>query len=257
MHPTTGPAEYDASSLESLQSLENYLAWIRDAFGGDLRGRVLEVGAGTGNYAAAWVDRVDEAVLLEPASAPRARLVERFGAHPRVTIVGGGVAEALAGPLGAPGGALASGSFEVVTLVNVLEHLDDDVGELARLRPLLRRDGALLLLVPALPALYGSLDALVGHRRRYTRAGLGATVRAAGYAIERLEWFDVAGVVPWWLVGRVARARSFDGPLGPLYDRVVVPIMSRVERRHAPPIGKNLLCVARPLVGPATSPEAP
>ncbi len=233
------PDDYDPRSLESLRGLARYHAWIRDAFGDIFRGRVLEVGAGTGNFAETWVGDADEAVLVEPAPALHTRLAARFAQNPRVRVIGDTLAGAMAS------GAVAPASLDAVAIINVLEHLDDDVGELVRMREALRPGGALAVFVPAIPAIYGSLDALVGHRRRYTREGLAAAVRSAGLEVEDLRWFDAAGVVPWWLVGRVLRARSFDGPLGPLYDRWVVPVVSRVERRYGPPVGKNLLCLAR------------
>ncbi len=231
--------DYDARSLETLASLQRYSRWIRDGFGAALRGRVLEVGAGTGNFAETWVPECASAVLLEPAASPRALLESRFAGDARVRVVDVPLADAT-----------DLGTFDAVVLVNVLEHLDDDAAELARVRAHLAPGGAVLLFVPALPALYGSLDALVGHRRRYTRQTLGAAVRAAGLEVVRMRWFDVLGVVPWWIVGRVLRKPSFDGPLAPLYDRAVVPWASVLERVLPPLLGKNLLCVARAAAAP-------
>lgn len=232
------PTDYDPRSLEALQPLRRYHAWIRASFGDRLRGRVLEVGAGTGTFAETWIDEADEAWLLEPAGQPRATLTRRFGGRPRVHVLPGTLADAR--------GPIAAHTLDTVVMVNVLEHLPDDVEALTLAQGLLGPAGGLCLFVPALPALYGSLDALVGHQRRYTPATLRKAVTAAGFTVETLRWFDLAGVVPWWVVGRVIRARSFDGPLGALYDRWVVPWARAMESRFAPPLGKNLLCIARP-----------
>lgn len=231
--------DYDPRSLEALSGLARYHAWIRDAFGPVLRGRVAEVGAGTGNFSVTWVDGADEATLIEPAPQLYGALSQRFADRKRVKVVGATLEEALSR------GDLAPGSLDALVMVNVLEHVEDDLGELRRVRTALRPGGVVALFVPAIQAIYGSLDALVGHHRRYEREGLARVVREAGFAVEDLRWFDVAGVIPWWLVGKVMRARSFGGPLGPLYDRLVVPVMSRVEGVVTPPVGKNLLCVAR------------
>jgi SAM-dependent methyltransferase len=240
MHSSDEPTlDYDPRSLEALSGLARYHAWIRGDFGDVLRGRVAEVGAGTGNFSETWVDGADEATLIEPAPQLHTLLAKRFAGRAHVKVVGATLEEALAT------GSLARESLDALTMVNVLERVEDDLGELRRVREALRPGGAVALFVPAIQAIYGSLDALVGHHRRYEREGLGRVVRDAGFEVETLRWFDVAGVVPWWLVGRVLRARSFDGPLGPLYDRLVVPVMSRVERAVPPPLGKNLLCVAR------------
>ena len=135
--------------------------------------------------------------------------------------------------------------YDAAVLVNVLEHIDDDLGALRRLHAMLRPGGALLVFVPANAWLYGSLDALVGHVRRYGREELRTVVDRAGFAIDTLRWVDAGGVAPWYFVGRVLRRRKFDPAVGRLYDRAVVPLLRVVEGAVAPPIGKNLLCIAR------------
>jgi hypothetical protein len=102
----------------------------------------------------------------------------------------------------------------------------------------------LLLFVPALPWLFGSLDEVVQHRRRYTRAALRTLMSSAELAIEELTYFDLAGVIPWFVAARILRLRTVTGPTARLYDRLVVPVGERLERHAKPPIGKNLLCVA-------------
>src|SRR5438876_7264771 len=64
---TSGPEYYEGQDLEALADLPRYYQWILKTFAPYLTGRVLEVGAGTGNFSAHYVDAVQEAVLLEPA----------------------------------------------------------------------------------------------------------------------------------------------------------------------------------------------
>lgn len=226
---------YAGHDLEALADLANYSGAILDRFSPHLRGKVLEVGAGIGNFAARFLPLVDEAVLVEPAHNLFDRLSGRFAGDARVRALHGVVEEA---PLDA-------GAFDAAVMVNVLEHVPDDDATLRRLHELLRPGGALLLFVPALPAIYGELDRELGHHRRYTKGGLDDVVRGAGFKVERLEWFDLLGVVPWFLVGRVLRSKHIDPRGAMLYDRVVVPALSSLERRVPPPVGKNLVCVGR------------
>ena len=67
--------------------------------------------------------------------------------------------------------------FDSVVLVNVLEHIDDDVGALADLRELLEPGGRLCVFVPAFDGLYSDFDRRIGHRRRYRRSQLVTAVR--------------------------------------------------------------------------------
>jgi SAM-dependent methyltransferase len=129
-------------------------------------------------------------------------------------------------------------------MVNVLEHIDDDLEILQHLHTLLRPGGRVLIFVPALPWLYGSLDALVHHVRRYTRTELRERMQEAGFTIDTLTYFDVLGTLPWFFAGRVFRRQQFDQAGAELYDRFGVPVTRFFERRLSPPFGKSLLCVA-------------
>ena len=235
------PPHYAAQDLEALADLSNYQRWILRHFAPHLRGRILEVGAGTGTFAALYLDGAREVVLLEPARNLTARLHDRVGGRDKVEIVPLSLDAARA----LPDGPLRPGSFDAVVLINVLEHVDDDGGMLAQLRDLLSPNGRLLLFVPALAWIYGSLDAMLDHRRRYARDPLRRLVTGAGFVIEELRYFDALGVVPWWVTGKLLKQRAFNPVAAKIYDETGVRVGSAVERWIAPPIGKNLVCVAR------------
>src|SRR3990172_5931740 len=110
---------------------------------------------------------------------------------------------------------------------------------------LLKPGGRLLIFVPALPALYGSLDRVFGHCRRYTKSSLERLVAGAGFGVVRLCYFDILGVLPWWIVGRLARSRTISPAMVGLYDRIAVPIGRALETVVPPPFGKNLVLIAQ------------
>jgi SAM-dependent methyltransferase len=233
---------YEGQDLEALADIPNYQRWILDTFPVPPCGRVLEIGAGIGNLARHYVNRVDEAVLLEPALNLRGRLEAAFQGRPNVHVVSGLLEQVCGKSVGGVNFELAT--FDTVLLINVLEHVDDDAAMLGRICSLLRPGGSLLLFVPALAWLYGSLDALAQHKRRYTREALRAVVASAEMEVRYLRYFDVLGVLPWWIAGRVFRRAKFDEFAAKLYDRTGVVIGARMERHFVPPLGKNLICVA-------------
>jgi SAM-dependent methyltransferase len=244
------PFFYHGQDLEALADLPAYQQWILDNFGSDLHGSVIEVGAGSGNIAARYADQVQRLLLIEPARNLCSQLESRFVDKPHVRCLCGRVEDLSASDFECGGS-----PFDSALLVNVLEHVKDDAALVSRLGELLRPGGRLLVFVPALPWLFGTLDAHVHHLRRYTRSGLTNLLIDSGFEIERLHFFDLPGVLPWFFAGRVLRQSRFNAGAARFYDRVVVPLARGLERRFKPPIGKNLVCVARRRLEGASVPD--
>jgi SAM-dependent methyltransferase len=226
------PSHYDGHDLEALADLPHYTSWILDGFAPWLQGRVLEVGAGTGNVSARYLDRVSEAVLVEPAANLHHKLAERLGHAPQVETFCGVLADLP-----------PSAEFDAAIMVNVLEHIADDVDVLRQLKQRVRVGGAVLLFVPALPQLYGTLDAMVHHVRRYTRTSLRDAMTAAGWRVEQLRYMDALGMAPWFLAGRVFKRKSFDQGPAQWYDRLGVPVTRALEAVLPPVVGKSLIAI--------------
>ena len=128
--------------------------------------------------------------------------------------------------------------------VNVLEHIEDDERELRFAYKTIKPNGRILIFVPALSWLYSELDRKVGHFRRYHKQELKETVQRAGFSVEALRYFDIAGIIPWY-IAFVLLKRTTTGNNVSLYDTLVVPPMRAFEKLIPPPIGKNLLLVGQ------------
>jgi len=84
----------------------------------------------------------------------------------------------------------ADGSFDLVCLLDVLEHIEDDGAALARAGRLLKAKGRLLVTVPAYAWLWSAHDESHHHRRRYTQGMLKQRAMAAGLEVRRLGYFN-------------------------------------------------------------------
>jgi len=228
---------YEGADLEALLVLENYAQWIVDCFRPHLSGRVIEFGAGLGTISHRLRPHVATLDLVEPSSTLIAPLRDRFADDDAVSVVHDTLENQV--------GRQADGSLDAVIMVNVLEHIEDDAGALREFQRMLSPGGHLLIFVPALSALFSELDRIHGHYRRYHRAPLRRLVEAAGFDIVRLDYFDFVGMFAWFLMNRALGKTEFDERLVRLYDRVVVPVMRPLEGLIPPPLGKNLLLVAR------------
>jgi hypothetical protein len=91
--------------------------------------------------------------------------------------------------------------------------------------------------------LYGTVDAALGHHRRYTRPGLRAAIEAAGLVVRELSYVNAFGVPGWFLSSRVLGNEHPPMGLVRVFD-AVQPVVSWIEDRLPLPFGQSLLCVA-------------
>lgn len=233
--PTMAPAPADFEFAALGEAINYRKALIRE-FSRWLSGRVLEVGAGIGQMSALLKELPGVAELV--AVEPDERFAERFRrAAPDVRLITGTV-EAVG----------ADRRWNAIVSINVLEHIENDRGELRRYRDLLGRErGALCLFVPARPEIYAPIDKDFGHFRRYTRAELKGKLSEAGFKLERLRYFNVVGYFGWWWTFRVRKKRAFDAGTVRLFDQRIFPFTSAIERvLPPPPLGQSVIAVARP-----------
>jgi SAM-dependent methyltransferase len=144
--------------------------------------------------------------------------------------------------------------FDVITGVDILEHIEDDVAALREWRRVLKPGGRLFLFVPAHQWLWSLQDEISGHQRRYTARGLRQVVAEAGLTVERQSYVSTY-LLPMIVVGRLwlkvmRRFREYDteNTLHPAWSNGILGAIFRAEipmlRRFNMPVGASILCVA-------------
>jgi SAM-dependent methyltransferase len=235
--PADAAAADELWDLETLAGARRLGDWMFEQFAPLVGGRVVEVGAGIGTFSERMLAHgVDDALLIEPEAHCVQRLRERYAGDPRVAvsdelIPGSAALEAWAG------------TVDFLLCQNVLEHIAGEQGAVAAMADALKPGGALGLLVPAHPRLYGALDRRFGHERRYTREHLRAVVEGAGLRVERLYSFNMLGVAGW-VVNRNRRDPRIDARSLRAYELLLPPFRA-LERRRTPPFGLSLIVHAR------------
>ena len=228
---------YEGHDLDVLSDMPNYYNWIMAAFSPHIRGEVIEYGAGSGTVSARLEPLAQRLTLVEPSPNLASVLRSRFAGNGKVSVVSALIEQHTAD--------VASNSVDAIVMVNVLEHVEDDVTALGELMRILKPSGHLLLFVPALQGLMSKIDLIHGHFRRYHRPDLQGKVMAAGGKVLDCRYFDAFGIVPWFLLNKMLGSTSFNPKLVALNDRVVVPLSQAAEHFVKPPFGKNLILVAR------------
>ncbi len=232
---------YAGKDLEAMTFAVNYHRWILSIFKPYLGTRIVEVGAGTGSFSELLLEHPLQSLsLVEPSTAMYQQLcgrIEKANPSARVRTYNA-VFEKVADQI------RASEQPDSIIYVNVLEHIADDVHELSIVNQTLDPGGRLLIFVPALRWLHGSFDRQINHFRRYTRLELEQKCFAAGFRVISSRYFDLFGVLPWFVKYRLLQSKNMEPGALRFYDRRVVPIARSVESRMTPPLGKNVLLVA-------------
>jgi SAM-dependent methyltransferase len=226
--------QYAGSELEIFEKAHNWKAYLRRFIEPYLTGSVLEVGAGLGantrQFAAlqfdCWTCLEPDADLAEQIE-PGGPLLDRH----KVVI----------GDIAAIDPALR---FDAILYIDVLEHIEDDAGELGRAARRLNPGGALIVLSPAHPWLFTEFDKAIGHFRRYTKESLQA---AAPTYLRRqqLKYLDCAGLLA--LFGNRLLLNSSMPTTGQVrtWDSLLVPCSRLLDPLLCGTVGKSVLGVWR------------
>jgi len=204
--------------------------------------RILEVGAGTGSNIA-MLQSYGEVDAIEPDDGARELATRRTG-----LAIGGGYLP--------DGVVLADGRYDLVVLLDVLEHIPEDRAALAVLRRKLKPGGRLLLTVPAGPKLWSAHDEAHHHQRRYTMRSLEKVVHGAGFRTVHRTHFNsllLPAVVAVRLLKRLTGGEGGDDKLpSPGINRLLARLFA--WERHAAvrglwPAGISIGLVAEPAGG--------
>jgi glycosyltransferase involved in cell wall biosynthesis len=191
---------YGGEILDRMNRAPRFNRWMADVFRPSVGQRVLEVGAGTGTMSVHLMPRtIYWATDVNPHYLDYLATLRPTRPYMRVGFTDAMRAETFP----------AGQSFDTVVCLNVVEHVPDDFAALRNIWNALEEGGRAIILVPCGPWLYGSLDEVLGHVRRYTKRQLTAVAQQAGFRVEKIFKFNRPGVLAWWLNGRVLRRKTF------------------------------------------------
>jgi SAM-dependent methyltransferase len=209
-----------------------------------LRGDVLEVGAGLGANTRVLhnppLPTIGRWICLEPDS----RLLDQLRAF--VSTDPGTSLKRVEPRLGTVANLESGEVFDLILYIDVLEHIEDDAGEIRRAADHLRKDGRLVVLSPAHPWLFSPFDAAIGHYRRYTRKSLQrAAVGEDRLRLETLSYLDSCGFFAS-AANRLLLKQSMPTLRQILFwDRVLVPLSRIFDPVLFHRFGKSVIAIWR------------
>lgn len=227
--------QYPGTELDVFAHARNWKAYLRELMSPWLRGHVLEVGAGIGGTTSAFRDNAQESwTALEPDGSLAERLRARvFDARLPVDVRVGSLASLP-----------ENRRFDCILYIDVLEHIEDDAGELRLAGQRLAPSGAIVVLSPAHQALYSPFDAAIGHHRRYSRRQLTA-ITPETLRLVHTQYIDTVGLL--LSAGNRLVLKSAAPSLAQVvfWDRRCIPLSRRLDRLLGGRVGKSVLAVWR------------
>lgn len=227
---------YVGDELELFQHAQHWKAYLRAQLAEFLRGDVLEVGAGKGATTQALCGGGERSWLcLEPdaslvAEIEALRESKRLPGH--VAVRQGQLQD------------LTDQAFDCILYVDVLEHIEDDLGELARAAVRLKAAGTVIVISPAHQWLYSPFDRDIGHFRRYSEGTLRA-LTPANTLLERFRYLDSVGIVASLANRLLLRAAMPTQKQIAFWDQRLVPLSQHVDPILRYRLGKSVLAVWR------------
>lgn len=227
--------------MRLLWKIDRYAEWQFDVLAPYIGGNVLEIGGGVG--------AITQRILAHPSVLsctvteinPKnfAVLKKRFGKRCRFR------RDDL--EKGVP--AAFRDKFDTVVSVNVMEHVRNDHAFFRNCCKCLKRGGMLVWLVPAMMALFGTVDEAVSHFRRYERGGLASLAAENSLRVVRLFHMNFLGALGWFYHGKVLRVRVHPKADLALYN-LLVPAIRKIESMLPIRFGLSLILVAEKAASP-------
>jgi 2-polyprenyl-3-methyl-5-hydroxy-6-metoxy-1,4-benzoquinol methylase len=207
--------EPGAAILDSLSQTPRFNRWLASVVAPYLGRRVLELGAGIGNLTMHLARNRKLYIATDIDPDHLGRLRRRFQERPNIHTGKCDLEEA------GDFEDLQPAAVDSVICLNVLEHVANDRQALRNIWSVLEPGGRAVILVPEGQSLYGTLDKVLGHFRRYSEEELRSKLNEAGFSVERILRFNRVTRPGWFLNGTVLKRKTFGRFQLWAFDRLV------------------------------------
>jgi len=224
--------EYTGYDLQIISGAKNYNKWIINSFNPYIKGKVIEVRAGHGNISELLSEQSTSLISVDPDENNCTIIRNKLKFYSHTKVFSGFLKDL----------SLKDGvKTDSIVYINVPEHIENEIEELSLAKNLLNSECYICNFVPALQMLYGTVDKQVGHYRRYSKKNLiDLFENKLKMKIVIINYFDIAGVIPWYILSCVLKLTGQNPTTVKIYDKLVVPVMSRIEKHLKLPFGKKI-----------------
>jgi SAM-dependent methyltransferase len=211
-----------AEILDAFSVAPRFNSWMADTIRPHVQKRVLEIGAGMGNLTRALARGRQRYIASDIEGEHLSRLETRLRHYPNVETRACDLSKSIDfEPL--------ADTVDTVVCLNVLEHIEDDLAALRNIYGALSPGGRAIVLVPCGQEIYGQLDVILGHYRRYSASQLRSLFDQVGFEIERIIEFNRISRPGWYITGKLMQRSRISRLQLHVFDRLVW-LWRRIDR---------------------------
>ena len=230
--------KYGISTLEAISQAHAFNEWMYDTIAPFCSGKTIELGSGIGNISSFFIRDKKDIVLSDLRDNYRQYLMDKFHLpEPNVRsvdMVHDNFEKEYADLLG---------QFDTVFALNVVEHIEDHHLAMRNAAKLLKKNGNLIILVPAYQWLYNAFDRELGHYRRFTKKTLSLFI-PNNVELVKMRYFNFAGIPGWFVSGSILKKKEISPNAMRLFNRAL-PIVKLTDLILFKKVGLSVWFVAR------------
>jgi len=221
----------------------NYNKWIFENISPYIGNKVLDVGAGVGNFLPYLLNK-ELVVAIDVLDIFIGNLRQSWGWQKNVHIFKCDIQDDDVIQI--------SSKYNIDTVIcnNVLEHVRDDLKALNNIHKVLDGRGNLILVIPAFQFLFSKWDKSVGHFRRYDFRDIKKKLTITSFSIQKSFYMNMIGLLGWFLNGKILRNTPTKSCLvkrqAVFFDRYIVKPLRKIESICRPLFGQSLIIIAKP-----------
>ena len=203
-----------AEILDAFSVAPKFNRWMADTIRPYTGKRILEIGAGMGNLTRQLAKRRERYVASDIDAEHLRRLRNRLQHRTKLEV-------ATCDLTNTADFERFAGSMDTVICLNVVEHMEHDVHCLRNIYSALAPGGRAIILVPHGQEIYGQLDVVLGHYRRYSHDQLRQVMTEAGFDVKEILNFNRISRPGWYVKGRLLRKTRIPRGQIKMFDRLV------------------------------------
>jgi ubiquinone/menaquinone biosynthesis C-methylase UbiE len=225
-------ASIEEVTLHILKESHNYNKWIYDLIENHLGENILEVGCGIGNNTKYLLENSRKVLSVDINYNHLDFIRNRFKDLDNFKVEFLDIAANCN---------IIGQRFKTITCINVLHHIKNQNSALMNMYKLLDDAGKLIVLEPALPQIYGSLDRNENCLRRYSKDVI-KNVIGNRFKVDICRYVNLVGAIGWFINGKILKRKILSKKQTRIFDKAV-PFIANIEKGIPVPFGLSLLCV--------------